>query len=402
MFLIRHETLKQDRIAKRIKKGSQVLFGKDFREMNILKDLKHEAIPTLYDCIDDEEYIWLIEEYIEGPSLEEYLKQKKSISFDEACKLIIKICEVLQYLHEAMSLPILYRDLKPEHIIVRGNDIALIDYGAALFDSGSGVYEPYGTPGYIPPETLRGRKSDVRGDIYSLGVISGRILSHVKGRIPYRAKRLLAIATAADVESRVKSVEEYANAWSKIVPGSKADGYAVTDIAVAGISPSCGVTHIAVSLVVYLNSIGKGAYYAEPVGSDVCNILLSGSRGFKEKEMVVYCHDFKAVRAFDEGIEQPEPPCGIRVLDAGCDMAKTRNAQLVILVVGSRPWQNRGLSNEYVEEGTIVIVNPSNAYMGRSIAQRFGRRAYAFPLDEDAFCLTLEKKKLFEKIMQNV
>lgn len=308
----------------------------------------------------------------------------------------------MQYLHEGHRFPILYRDLKPEHIIIRGDQIVLIDYGSALYDRGGGVYEPYGTQGYVSPETLQGKKSDVRGDIYSLGVIAKFLLSHVREKVPFGAKRLITSAMEEDINLRISSISEYAYSWKSISPKNKSNEYPVTGVAVVGVSPSCGVTHIAISLVVYFNSTGQNAYYTESPAAGVCQHLVSSGRGFREKELVVNHHNFTAVYNVEEGLESPKPPYGIRVLDAGCDMQLASKEQLVVLVVGSRPWQDKGIHTSLVNECDAVLVNPSNTFAGRRMADFSGRKVYAFPLDDDAFYLSAEKRKLFEKIMQDV
>lgn len=75
----------------------------------------------------------MIEEYIQGESLETFVSHQKSISEELIVKLGIQLCDIFTYLHHLSPYPILYQDLKPEHIILCGDQVKLLDFGIASF-----------------------------------------------------------------------------------------------------------------------------------------------------------------------------------------------------------------------------------------------------------------------------
>lgn len=80
----------------------------------------------------------MIEEYIQGESLETFVSHQKSISEELIVKLGIQLCDIFTYLHHLSPYPILYQDLKPEHIILCGDQVKLLDFGIASFFTGFG------------------------------------------------------------------------------------------------------------------------------------------------------------------------------------------------------------------------------------------------------------------------
>lgn len=149
-------------------------------EPNILKKLKHHALPRIVDIEEDDNFLYVIEDYIEGNPLDKQLKLRKS--FDEATVIewAKQLCEVLIYLHNQKPNPIIYRDMKPSNIIVSSNNkVSLIDFGIAReFKNDSGSDTSYmGTRGYAAPEQYGTSQTDERTDIYSLGVTIYHLLT---------------------------------------------------------------------------------------------------------------------------------------------------------------------------------------------------------------------------------
>ena len=149
-------------------------------EPNILKKLNHPALPRIVDIFEDEEAIYIVEDYIEGEALDKQLQKRKS--FDEAtviewCK---QLCKVLMYLHNQKPNPIIYRDMKPSNIIANSDNVVkLIDFGIAReYKTDSGSDTSYvGTRGYAAPEQYGISQTDARTDIYSLGVTMYHLLT---------------------------------------------------------------------------------------------------------------------------------------------------------------------------------------------------------------------------------
>lgn len=170
MLLIRHKRLEVLRTAKIISKKEQNA-DRLMQEANLIKNLKHPGIPLIYDIEEDSNSICIIEEYISGKSLSEYVKQSKSLQPDIIFHLLIEICKILEYIHGFGEYGIIHLDLKPEHIMIDElKQVWLIDFDNAVNgDQKKGQCE--GTVFYAAPEQYHRLELDQRADIYSLGML---------------------------------------------------------------------------------------------------------------------------------------------------------------------------------------------------------------------------------------
>ena len=165
VFLAEHRKLKTYRAVKCVNKTQsgqpQLLL-----EADILKNLKHPGIPTIYDVEEDDENYYIIEEYIQGQSLEAFVLHQDCISIDTAVHMTLQICDVIKYLHDQKPEPVIYQDLKPEHIILCGKRVVLIDFGISSYITTNGsTFQNFGTEGYAPPEKYQGIACDIQTDI---------------------------------------------------------------------------------------------------------------------------------------------------------------------------------------------------------------------------------------------
>lgn len=157
------------------------------REGETLRSLDHPGIPDYVDAfhIQDEEgkeRFFLVQEYIEGESLDRRLKRGEVMSEEEARRMAAGILDILEYL-EGLNPPVVHRDLKPSNIIRReSGDYALVDFGAVqvVLAGRSGGSTMVGTSGYMPPEQLMGRAVPA-SDLYGLGAT---ILAMMTGEDP--------------------------------------------------------------------------------------------------------------------------------------------------------------------------------------------------------------------------
>ncbi len=147
------------------------------REAHLLAQLRHPAIPVVYDYFTVGDRAYLVLEFIEGKTLDRVIKEAPGFLPEE--KVIrwgIELCDVLHYLH-TRPRPIIFRDLKPANIMVTPDErLVLIDFGIArLFDPerrGTVI----GTEGYAPPEQYRGIITPLV-DIYALGATLHHMLT---------------------------------------------------------------------------------------------------------------------------------------------------------------------------------------------------------------------------------
>ncbi|MFM7602916.1 MAG: serine/threonine protein kinase, partial [Pseudanabaena sp.] len=147
------------------------------REANVLKQLNHPRIPKYRDYFSiDDRSLWfgLVQEYIQGKSLREYIAQGHKFTESQVKKIAIAVLEILIYLHE-LSPQVLQRDIKPSNLIFTNSEeetpnIYLVDFGAVQ-DKASAEGKSFtvvGTYGYAPMEQYGGR-AVAASDLYALG-----------------------------------------------------------------------------------------------------------------------------------------------------------------------------------------------------------------------------------------
>lgn len=150
------------------------------REAETLKSLSHPQIPRLLDFFEidspDEKCVALVQSYIPGCSLADYLQAGRSFTEAEIKQLMTVLLEILAYLHR-QSPPVVHRDIKPSNIILgdrSGNSIGgvfLVDFGSVqtLVNANDHTVTIVGTYGHMPPEQFAGRTVPA-SDLYSVGV----------------------------------------------------------------------------------------------------------------------------------------------------------------------------------------------------------------------------------------
>lgn len=164
------------------------------REALLLARMSHPAIPTLYDYFLEDDYWYLVMEYLPGPTLTNYIGQYAPLPPLEALNYAMQLCDVLDYLHQ-QALPIVFRDLKPSNVILSPEGrLMLVDFGIARYFKEGQINDTtdFGSPGYASPEQFEGSgQTDGRSDLYSLGVILHEMISGQRpGRAGTRAGKL--------------------------------------------------------------------------------------------------------------------------------------------------------------------------------------------------------------------
>jgi eukaryotic-like serine/threonine-protein kinase len=154
------------------------------REQEICEDLDHPAVVKAFTK-DKRSQVYMAMEFAPGQRLRQVMNEQKRLPVARAVRIAVAICEALEYIH---SEGVVHRDLKPENIMIAGEDrIKLIDFGIAGRTGARrltfGKLSPVmGTPDYIAPEQIEGKRGDSRTDVYALGVLLYEMLT---GETPF-------------------------------------------------------------------------------------------------------------------------------------------------------------------------------------------------------------------------
>src|SRR6202163_1468966 len=164
--------------------GDPILFDRFQREAEIGKKLDHPGVVKVLNG-EERSRRYMVLEWVDGRLLRQILNEQKKLPPERAIKFTIGLCKALDYIH---SQGVVHRDLKPENIMVDAEDrIKLIDFGIAA-NAGSRrltfakLTEAMGTPDYISPEQVKGKRGDARSDIYALGIM---LYEMVTGEVPF-------------------------------------------------------------------------------------------------------------------------------------------------------------------------------------------------------------------------
>jgi Leucine-rich repeat (LRR) protein len=184
-------------------------------EYAMLKTLEHEGIPKAVACFTAEGYSYLIRDYVKGSTLEQLLKVRGALSLWEIIDISLQLCGILEYLH-SQTPSVIYRDLKPQNVIVAQNgSVRLIDFDISRKFSLSAARDTVfmGTAGMAPPEQYGYSQTDVRSDIYSLGVLmiylgSGQYNIAAAGLLPAKLLRIAKRCTQFAPKDRYASIAQ--------------------------------------------------------------------------------------------------------------------------------------------------------------------------------------------------
>jgi serine/threonine protein phosphatase PrpC len=161
-------------------------FSRFQREEAIGKALNH---PYILRLMDDpgmrKSRPYMVMEYLEGQTLGHLMNSVRPMPVPDALKITGRICEALSYMHEH---EVVHRDLKPDNVMIcNDGSIRIMDFGIAKFEGQrrltfGGFTPAMGTPDYMAPEQVKGKRGDPRTDVYSLGAI---LYEMVTGSTPF-------------------------------------------------------------------------------------------------------------------------------------------------------------------------------------------------------------------------
>jgi serine/threonine-protein kinase len=165
--------------------GDPAQYERFQRELEVMDTLDHPAILKGLGSGKFNRIPFLVTEYVEGTSLRSLIESSAPLPVEKAIELARKIADGMSYCHKN---GVIHRDLKPENIFITEiNQPVIMDFGLALTKGAhrvtySNLSATMGTPDYMSPEQIDGRRGDQRTDIYALGIIFFEMLT---GRPPF-------------------------------------------------------------------------------------------------------------------------------------------------------------------------------------------------------------------------
>lgn len=240
------------------------------REAQIAGKLSHPGIVIIYDAGEEKDLCFIAMEYVPGPSLKRLFRENYTFSLRQVTAIISKAASALDYAH---SMGIVHRDIKPGNIIIKtpppgnasgggkegvdpllidflpdGSDLEakLVDFGIARFEGSDLTKEGLviGSPSYMSPEQIRGKRVDGSSDQFSLGVVAYELItgqkpfvgedikaigwqiisddptppSEIRQDIPAHWDEILLRAMEKQQEDRFDSLSEFAEALAAEIP----------------------------------------------------------------------------------------------------------------------------------------------------------------------------------------
>lgn len=273
VLLVRHKRLNTLRAVKFIK--SSIMEQNYLHEANLLKNLKHSGIPIIYDIEEGDEGIYVIEEYIDGNTLSEFIYNNGKFRLRQACEITIQLCDILQFLHENREYPIAHLDLKPDNVMIDKNSkVKLIDFGNSAVE-GNGVNACMGSKFFAAPEQYHRLKPDRLCDIYAVGML---LLFMLTGKHEWSGIEEIPSAEISGIikkcvhhnpRQRYQSAERIGADIRKFLKKQICEDSKLSlKINLIGVKRGIGTTHIALALTHFLTRHKIKAVYTDNTGGN--------------------------------------------------------------------------------------------------------------------------------------
>lgn len=164
-----------------------------FREAEAAGKLSHPNIVTIYDVGEDHDMAYIAMELLRGKDLSSYCQKETLLAVKRVLGIVASVADALDYAHRQ---EVVHRDIKPANIILLDKDqVKVADFGIARVMSASSTQTGviFGTPNYMSPEQVAGKKVDGRSDLFSLGVVFYELLC---GQKPFQGDNLTTLMYA--------------------------------------------------------------------------------------------------------------------------------------------------------------------------------------------------------------
>jgi CHASE2 domain-containing sensor protein/predicted Ser/Thr protein kinase len=159
-----------------------------FREAETAGRLQHQNIVTIFDAGEEHDLAYIAMEFLKGKDLVDYCREGQLLAVPTVLSIVARVAEALAYAHRQH---VVHRDIKPANIMyeLESDTVKVTDFGIARITDSSKTKTGIvlGTPSFMSPEQLAGKKVDGRSDLYSLGVMLFQLLA---GVLPFRGESM--------------------------------------------------------------------------------------------------------------------------------------------------------------------------------------------------------------------
>lgn len=354
VWLAKHIELEEYRAIKQVPKTCT-----DYRQFRqealILKSLRHPGIPIVYDLEEDEQFSYLIEEFLEGDSLYALVSDMGHFSKAMTVRYGIQICRLVYSLHIARPYPILYLDLQPKNLLLCGDTMKLVDFDHAVhLSEADRLTKRYGTIGCAAPEQYSGDTLDERTDIYAIGAVLYYMLTgqypgekpvYPRTCIDRKVGKVLRTCLQKDKEKRYLSVERLCEALEQILLEEKGvfrqTPLSSLTIAVAGTRPGAGVTHTAMGLATHLRDQGLSVLYEERHDLGGVRQFAACMNARADRYGIFHLKGLPMLPHYGKAVSLPVHPYQVVVQDYGADWQALGEepGDGTLLVCAGKPWE---------------------------------------------------------------
>ena len=436
VYSAEHMFMSAKRIIKKILKRS-ICRDNFYSEVNILKSIRHPSIPIVYDVEEDAFAYYIIEEHMEGITLDTFVRENGILAEKEAIDIGIKLCDIVSFLHCRKPVPILFLDVHPKNILinVETNQVFLVDFGSSYYSDETEKRKLLmGTVGYAAPEQYEHVMLDERTDIYGIGavlyfLVTGKNFVHENilsdnfhKNISEQFMMIISRCLAADRNDRFRSVDILEKNLSKKISNSNICIVAGKPhiISFVGTDRRVGVTHISLAFAKYLSKQGYSVLYEESNSSNHARQIAAHYK-MKYYNGIFYHEELMLKPLYGTQINL-EMDCDIIVRDCGAFSDNEEYIEsicadnsVVVMVAGTKPWEleastkvcrdatdrirrMRGMEAEEGQNSMHILCNGNGGHESLILWKRAGCMVKRVPTLDDIFTCNEVESRFFSEL----
>lgn len=353
-------------------------------ESAVLKALDCPGVPRLYEVLETDTHAYLVEEYLEGITLQEMVCTRGALRLAETIYYGRKLADIVRYLHSNKPNAVLHLDIQPKNILIHNECLYLIDFGNAAFATRFDEKQFLkGTRGYAAPEQYSGEQMDVRTDLYGIGACMAYMMTGDTGqtgevRIPECMRNLIRGCTAREPEERFENVdkliEQIRYLELSMLPGMAKRRYCrenqksgnqqsgnqqsgnpksvnrrrenessdmehPTVISFAGTQPRIGTSVLAMGFVQYLQAKGIDVAYEEHNRSEMVSRIVRDDKQVDYVDGDFYYHGIPMRPYYSSGNVSVMRKRKLIVRDEGTYTSDGHYGSWLVMVAGIQSWE---------------------------------------------------------------